>query len=241
MSTVTTSTSPEQVAAIMAAVPNVISGAQSALPPGAGDVSGAVRDLQMAIGTMAMSIIKDAFITKSRGGTDSAGIQWAKLSAHYIAYGRRHPGLKRKKAGERPRGLLTQKQDDRWRKLCGGVYHRLVAKGVEGKAAAAQGAAFAWAVLKTEGAKTILKEYGDKDVEIGRDTGVMFNSASFGIDPQNAARVILKFNTKYAAAFHAKRPLWPADDAWPDVWLDQLTDILADGVVIVCRRLLGAA
>jgi len=45
-----------------------------------GDPTGAVRDLQLAAGMTALSLIKDAFVQKARGGTDAAGDSWAPLA-----------------------------------------------------------------------------------------------------------------------------------------------------------------
>jgi hypothetical protein len=239
MSTVYVNLAPERVVALLSAVPAIISGVHQEIGAGVGDVAGAVRDLQLAVGTMAMSLIKEAFIVKSRGGTDEAGITWAKLDPRYVAYGRRHPGLRRKKSWERPVGLLTQDQDDRWRKLFGGAYHGLVARGDTHKEASRHAAAFAWVTLKAEGAKTILGKYGNAQVEIGRDTGRLFNSLGMAIDPSKPGTVTVGTNVIYAGAFHKKRPMWPEEDGWPAVWLDQLTDVLLDGVIIVCRRLLA--
>jgi hypothetical protein len=231
--------SPEKVAALIAAVPAIVAGAQTVAGQGV-DVAQAVRDVQLAVGTMALSLIKGAFLQKSRGGTGEDGITWAKLDPRYVAYGRRHPGLKRKKAGERPVGLLSKAEDDRWRKLFGGMYHGLVARGESQDVAKGRAAAFAWVTLKAEGAKTILGQYGNAPVEIGRDTGRMYNSLSMAIDPAKPGTVTVGTNVIYAGAFHKKRPLWPdSTDQWPSDWIDQITDVLQDGVIIVIRRLLA--
>tara|TARA_R110000787_G_scaffold102886_3_gene209098 strand:- start:136 stop:585 length:450 start_codon:yes stop_codon:yes gene_type:complete len=47
-------------------------------------------------------------------------------------------------------------------------------------AAKARAAQIAWATLKAEGAKTKLMVFGDRQAEILRDTGVLFNSLSPG-------------------------------------------------------------
>jgi hypothetical protein len=53
------------------------------------DSQGIARGVFYAIGIAALSDIQEAFIIKSRGGTDAAGITWPKLSKKYLAYGRR--------------------------------------------------------------------------------------------------------------------------------------------------------
>ena len=101
--------------------------------------------------------------------------------------------------------------------------------------------------MKAEGAKTILETFGKTSMEIGLDTRRMFNSLSPGLsgpsgDPEQVFRfepgaVIVGTNVKYAGPFHAKRPLWPEPDHWPQAWLDMLGDTLFDGLAILIRRI----
>ncbi|MDE2097160.1 MAG: hypothetical protein KGL39_07930 [Patescibacteria group bacterium] len=232
----------KQAEAILTTLPALLSGH-------APDPTGLVRQLQLALGVQAISLVRQAFVTKSRGGTDEAGITWKPLDQRYVAYGRRHPGLKRKKPGERPRGLLTAKQDERWRKIFAMTYRVLRTKGMPDEQARGNAAANAWNVLKAEGAKTILDTYGKAPVEIGRDTGRLLNSLSPGVGGASGnadqvfrtepGAVIVGTNVKYAAPFHARRPLWPKDDQWPKVWLDHLESTLFAGVEILLRRLVA--
>jgi hypothetical protein len=240
MAEMISSLNDEQALAVLEALPALLAGQVA-------DTTGAVHGLQLAMGVQALSLVKDAFVVKARGGTDAAGIQWKPLDPRYIAYGRRHPGLTHKKKGERPRGLLTQKQDDRWRAVFAGSYCHMAAQGMSDVRARGNAAAQAWTVVKAEGAKTILETFGKTAVEIGRDTDRMFNSLSPGLsgpsgDPDQVFRfepgaVIVGTNVKYAGPFHAKRPLWPEPDKWPQAWLDMLSDILFDGLAILLRRI----
>jgi hypothetical protein len=206
--------------------------------PDRGDI---VRTALQAVGVEALTIIRDAFLTRARGGPDASGIVWKPLEPETIAYGRRHgPTLTRqrrlaRKAGRERRPLLTLTQDQLWRAL----YARAIAKGEKHGAAAAR----AWAIVKARGGKTILGEYGSTPVEILRDTGRLLNSLSPGA-PDNrleaaGGRVAIGTNVAYAQAHHEgnpskglpKRALWP--DAWPDVWIERLVVMLKDAVAAI--------
>lgn len=162
----------------------------------AGDTSAGgadiARGVNLAVGVAALSDIKADFIRKSRGGTGEDGEQWAPLSREYLAYNRRFGAgekSKLKKAaglGKEHRfgtgqnkGLLTAAQLKRWNGVFSGVYRK--ARMSMGEAEAkAKAAAFAWADAKRHGARTMLDVFGNREVEILRDTGVLFNSLSPG-------------------------------------------------------------
>lgn len=205
-----------------------------------------------ALGLQALSLIKEAYIVKARGGTDEAGISWAPLSPKYVAYSRRHPGLARKraaaaKAGRARRPLLTAAQDKLWRQIFARSLRRFQRAGRgDAKGAAA---AIAWATLKRAGGKTILAEYGNRPHEIGRDTGRLFNSLSPGSAPAAAnedqifrtdpGAVTVGTNIAYAAPFHKRRPLWPDEANIPASWWQRLGETLGDGIEMVLRQLGG--
>jgi len=247
MPTLHTRLSRPQVQAALAQVGAILAGR-------AGDSTGLARQLQLAVGTEALAIVKEAFIAKSRGGTDAAqaiggtdaaGITWEPLSPRYVAYGRRHPGLKRKHAGERPRGLLTDTQDKRWRQIYAQALRRQSGGGMVTSYHQGNAAAIAWTVLKAEGAVTIFEKYSSAPVEIGRDTGRLFNSLSPGTNhPDQVLRpelgaVAVGTNVSYAGPFHARRPLWPAEGKWPQAWLDRLQGVLEDGIALMVERLVA--
>jgi len=212
------------------------------------------RDRLMgALGLQALTLIKDAYVTKSRGGTDEAGIHWEPLSPRYVAYGRRHPGLARKrtlaaKAGRARRPLLTKAQDELWRRIYVRNLRRMQKQGkskAEGIAAA-----IAWATVKRAGGKTILAEYGKTHVEILRDTGRLLNSLSPGSSPAptssdqifrvEAGAIVVGTNVYYASFVHKKRPLWPNDpNGIPASWWARLGDTLSDGLAMLLQRKLG--
>jgi hypothetical protein len=208
------------------------------------DPDGAAAALLQALGVQLLSLIQRAFVEKARGGQGSDGITWAPLSKKYIAYGRRHPGLKAKrtkaaKAGRAGRPLLTAKQDARWKGIFASHYRRLQAKGVAN--AAGNAAALAWAIVKAEGGKTILGEYGSTKVEIGRNYGRLLNSLTPGapgsvLDVGAAGQVSVGSALPYAAPFHSRRPLWPVDGTLPDAWSKSLSQTLADGIRDMVQR-----
>lgn len=165
-------------------------------------------------------------MVKARGGTDESGLQWPPLKSSTIAYSRRHPGVppSKKRAPFRPSWMLTEKQRKRWWQLN-----------------ALGGAAFAWRVLKSEGAKTLIGEYGNTPVEILRDTGLLLNSLTPGLgSPEQvfdaeATSVVVGTNRKWAGCHHRgipgrlpQRRLWPEPSQWPESWW---ADILGEAKI----------
>ncbi len=208
------------------------------------------RGLALRVGVATLSQVQQAFIIKSRGGTGSDGITWPPLARSTIAARRTTPA-ERRAAGvgsKRVRGLLTPAQDKRWRQIYASRLARL--RLTLGEAAArARAAQIAWAVLKSEGAQTRLGLFGNRKVDIGRDTGRMLRSLSPGVEdrPSNApeqvfevlpSRVLVGTNVVYAERFHRgvpgkqpARPLWPLDGTVPDAWMGPIVQALATGLV----------
>lgn len=151
------------------------------------------RGFLLALGFAALSDIKDAYIQKSRGGTDEMGITWPPLSKNYLAYGRRfgrgeQARLKRKAGlgrahrrapGDR-KGLLTGGQLRQWRRLYAQFLERFLLSEPE-RAAKSHAAAVAWTIMKRRGAQTKLQVFGSRQVDILRDTGVLLNSLGPGL------------------------------------------------------------
>lgn len=226
-----------EVQAALRRLPAILAGRE---PDPTGHV---VREIQLLVGVQALSLIWEAFVTKSRGGTDECGIRWPRLSPRTIAYGRRHPGKKKGKL----RPSLSESQDRRWRAIYSAMLRKTSDKG--------HAAAIAWVVLKSQGATTVLEKYGGTSVEILKDTGILYNSLSPGaIDLSGTAgssglagssgvtgppgvpgqvfqlipgSVIVGTNVPYARRHHfgdpshnlPARQLWPYDgQPWPDRW-----------------------
>ncbi len=206
---------------------------------GSGVAQAAVAGLYVRVGLAALGRIKSQFVVKARGGTDDCGLKWDVLKKSTIAYSRRHPGVLwpgKKRAPFAPSWMLTDKQRKRW--------HALNAVG---------GAAYAWHILKQEGAKTLIGEYGDTPVEILRDSGVLLNSLSPGIPgsvPDQVFRVspgsvTVGTNRKWAGAHHRgvpgkipKRPLWPSPDSWTEAWWSDILTQAKQGVLDILVNLL---
>lgn len=207
----------------------------------------AMNALKVRVGLQALSFIRQAFIVKAKGGTDEAGERWPPLQRSTIAYSRRHPGVLfpgKKRAPFRPSWMLTKKQRARWWALNAQV-----------------GAAMAWVILKSEGAKTIIGEYGDTKVETLRDKGLLLNSLSPGVPPDSgtstptgrehqvfkleSTSVVVGTNRKHAAAHHKgipgklpQRRLWPKPNRWPAKWWDLLLSQARQGMIEVMTYLL---
>lgn len=229
----------EQIAAL---IPDMVAGT-------AADSYGVVRGIQLRAGVALLSEVQRAFLTKSRGGTGSDGIKWAPLAPQTIA-NRRTTRQERRALGIRKgwrRPSLDAIQDLRWRQIFARNY-RLGLLDLPPAEAKRRAAAIAWATLKREGAKTLLEKLGSRQVDILRDTGLLFKSLSPGVDdrPSGAdgqifetppGRVIVGTNQK---PWHHKgnpaknlpaRPLWPPDGSIPQAWWPSIRRAILAGVV----------
>lgn len=235
------------------------------------DRGGLARSVFLALGFQALSDVSEAFIVKSKGGTDEAGISWPPLSKEYLAYQRRFgPGEKaalKQAAGlgrqhnrgiGGNRGLLTAQQQKRWQKLFGANLTWLAARYDIGTAKSIA-AGMAWNQIKAEGAKTMLEVFGNRKVDILRDTGVLFNSISPGHFDGNEYEkptgaggehqvfttltdgVIVGTNVPYAGAHdNPKRAGYPKREIFPKnipaVWMQRLADVGIAAIAICMRR-----
>lgn len=208
------------------------------------------RALLCRMGLAAQGRIRKAFVVKAAHGTDEAGERWAKLSPYTIAYRRRHPGVPKaaQRASKRPSWNLSEAQRTRW----WNIYYENLKRYNGDKGSAAR---FAWFVLKSEGARTLLDQYGDTDVEILRDTGLLLNSLSPGIDlgpdvttvPDKKhqifrigqGEIIIGTNRKGALDNHEGRPsqnlpkraLWPSPNKWPSSWWSDVLTQAQQGLI----------
>ena len=238
-----------------------------------------VRGIKARTSYAWFSLVKQAFIVKSRGGTDDAGVAWPKLTAKYLAYYRAAENGKKgygrrfgkgeqaalKKAaglgrGNRyapggNKGLLSAAELKEWRRIFARslAYLRVQMPEEEAKARAA---AIAWAKLKAMGAKTKLGVYGSRQVEILRDSGVLFNSLAPGqedrLAPVNGDQVardlpgVLAVGTRvdYARFHHfgagrRNRRLWPDGDKIPVSWRVNLNRETRRGVLFAVQSIMG--
>lgn len=240
-----TSMSRQDVHAALAKLPGLLSGK---LP----DPSGIVQDTLRQLGEEALNRIHGAFLHKSRGGVDEAGISWAPLSPGTVAYKKQHAGLVRKKQGERPRGLLTEKQDARWRSIFAGKVRSLQGQGIPYEDAAGNAAALAWHILKLEGAKTLLEVFGGRSVNVLVESGDLAESLEPGSGSQHQVfkvedgKVSVGSDLPYAMAHHKGMPsknlparrLWPDGDV-PASWQEAFRKIIEQGIGDLIRWLLN--
>lgn len=214
--------------------------------------------IMVRCGMAILGRIRAAFVVKSHGGTDEAGDRWAPLKPETIAYSRRH----RKKSGDpkqsrvfsrakqmpwvpapkiragyAPSYALTDRQNDRWWE----VYRQGLAMFKGNKGAAARRA---WAILKREGATTLIEQYGNAKVDILRDKGLLLNSLTPGVSSAyqvfrvKPGAVIVGTNRKGAAAHHQgvpgrlpQRRLWPEPSRWPSLWWQDITEQARGGLI----------
>ena len=180
------------------------------------------------IGALLFKKIREAYLTKSRGGTDETGANWTPLSENTVVYNR----AKRTKAElnrpKRPSQALTKHQQQRW----WSIYRSVLARSRGDKSRAAK---TAWAVLKDEGAQTLKNKYRHAKVDILYNTGSLFESIR--LETTND-EIVVKSNHEHAAKHHEgkgvpKRELWPSPDTWPESWWDELLEAAKQGALQV--------
>lgn len=209
---------------------------------------GPIADAMMTrCGLAALGRIKEAFVVKARGWMDAAGDKWPPLSPATIAYRRRAGRTNaEKKRAAIPSQALNKKQQERWWHL----YRQGLAMFKRDKAHAA---ARAWFILKQEGVMTLLDKYGNMQVEILRDTGILLNSLSPGVSSQQQifqigpGYVIVGTNREGAAAHHSGAPkrnlpqrrLWPDPKKWPPNWWLDIQEQCIDGLLDIAVHLVG--
>ena len=177
-----------------------------------------VHGVNLRMSTALLSQIQQDFVTKARGGTGKDGIKWQPLKKETIANRRPAP---RKKLGERPRGLLTEAEDARWRRIFAQTKAWLIAKhGLDDAEAAGRAAQTAWNKLKASGAKTKLEVYGNRQVEILRDTDLTLLSLSPGVtSPDQVLRLTpgtVIVGTNRNTWHHRGNRRLPQRRFWPD-------------------------
>ncbi len=223
-----------------------IRAALAAIPQGMRGGGGAARAMLLRCGLALKSHIHAAFLVKARGGTDEAGDRWQPLSPTTIAYRRARRTQTERRRESHPSQALTKRQRERWQEL----YCRGLAM-FNGDAPSA--AKRAWAILKREGATTLLAKYGNQQVEILRDTGLLLNSLSPAVASSKYAvlqvgqgEVTVGTNRPWARTHHEgvpgkipQRRLWPAPDRWPGSWWGAIIDQVRQGIVDITAELIS--
>lgn len=222
------------------------------------DRFGITNGLRMRMAFMFFSLVKEAYIVKSRGGTDEAGIRWPPLSQAYLAYGRPVTGRNPPRAGGLAPGgndgFMTPADLLRWKRTYGIMLGRLVAAGVGFAEAKTRAAAGAWAQAKRAGVRTKWEVFGRRtDVEILRDRGILFNSLSPGMLVENGpeasyqategqivengtSSLTVGTSVSYARYHHfGKRPLWPRGEL-PESWWIQIIEVGMAGLIEIFQE-----
>ena len=221
------------------------------------------RSVFLVVGMAALADIQQDFLKKSRGGVGDDGVKWPPLSKEYLAYGRRfgkgEQAKLKKQAGlgrqhnrgtGRNGGLLSASQQKRWNQLYAQSLAWMAARYPIDEARA-MAAGHAWNKIKEEGAKTKLEVYGNRQVDMLRDTGVMFNSLSPGhLSPDGtysppdsnqifeaiANGIVVGTKVPYADAQNKKRRFIP--DEVPATWQQRWELVLIGAIVSGMRMYL---
>lgn len=187
-------------------------------------------------GVAASRRVRQAFLTKSQGGTDETGARWAPLARSTIERRLR----KKKPTTERPSSALSPAQREKW-----WAFYRRALSQLHDKGAAAR---VAWVKLKRVGGVGHYDKYGASGIPILRDTEALYESLVPGAE-YNIFRVgpgILDLGTTRpgAAAHHSggknlpQRRLWPPPDQWTSAWWQEiLLDARAGLVQFIVRKL----
>lgn len=224
----------EQLTALLRQVPATLAGR---LP----DPTGTVQGLQLRVGMTALSLIRQAFVVKSRGGTDEAGLKWAPLAPSTIARRRLGPGDRKSTTLKARAPQLSEKERRAIARDARDREALLVARGVSPGRARGLGRAQAEAAGRARGLVTgkgaVL---ASRTVEILRDTGVLLASLGPGqvdnILKAVPGQAVVGSNLDRATWHHRGTPtiparrLWPAPDRWPESWMRQIYGQLVQGI-----------
>lgn len=248
-----------------------------------------VEGVYVSVAWQFLSDVQESFVMKARSEVGVDGIRWKYLSREYLAYGRRFGSneqsqLKRAaglvttdKNGKAStaqfrfapggkKGLLTAAQLKQWRKFYAFMLARMLAGGRDEGEAKRIAAGYAWNQMKARGAETKLNVYGSRQVEMLRDTNVMFNSLSpmgsaigeyvdtigqlAGVAKNDQILQTIRGGVRvgttvpYAASHHygdgrrgiPARPFWPEE--LPPQWRDNMTDVLKEATKFATIRAL---
>jgi hypothetical protein len=204
-------------------------------------------EVMLRVADAILGRIREAFLVKSRGGTDEAGDSWVALQPRTIAYRRGNRNRRERKRDAHPSQALTKRQQERWR----AVYSKKLRQYRDKSRAAA----IAWLVLKSEGATTLFDKYANRQVEILRDTDDLLKSLSPGEGTTHSIRrvgpgeVIVGTSREGAAAHHdgapsrnlPQRRLWPEPGRWPVSWWRAIAAEVVAGLLDAAKALVQGA
>ena len=130
------------------------------------------RGFFSALGFAALSDIKDAYITKADGGTDEMGIKWPPLKPATIAARRVGP-RDLEQAAIRTRETIRKRETSR-------ALRRFQLSGLSDGEARRRAAIVGGLAATRQTGRTKVQTLGNRQVEILRDRGLLFNSLSPG-------------------------------------------------------------
>lgn len=225
----------EELRQTLEMVPQILSGQVN-------DPTGLVEGLLLRVGMTALSLIREAFLVKARGGTDAAGDSWEPLKPATIERRRLGPEDRKNLGINRRISNLTTAQKKTYRREYRNRRADMLARGVSQNQAESLARAQALNLIRAAGGNVPTRReiLGSRTVEILRDTGVMFNSLSPGV-PLNVqeakpGNVIIGTNVPYAVYHHEGRGtlpvrrLWPEPEDWPDEWWSEITEQAVEGL-----------
>lgn len=211
--------------------------------------------MMVRCGLALLGRIKLAFVAKARGGADDAGESWKPLSPKTIAYSRRGGRTKAEKGRAiHPSQSLSAAQNSRWWDLYRQGLAIARSRGQVGSQSKGSAAKRAWAIIKGEGAVTLVDKYGHRQVEILRDSGLLLNSLSPGYGGAEQVfrvapgEVTVGTNRKGARGHHEgipgrlpQRRLWPEPSRWPSGWWADITEQVRQGILDLAAQIIRRA
>lgn len=189
-------------------------------------------DVPDAVGRSVLSRVEQAFLVKSRGGTDESGLRWAVLAPSTALKKLRKKN--RTTENLRPSAALSAAQREQW----WAYYRRSLARHHD-KAIAAR---IAWTRLKQFGGALPFDKYAlVLSTNILRDTDALLNSFTVGaadnVFDVVEGRADVGTRRKGASAHHKGAPglpqrrLWPAPKDWASTWWRGFLAAAVPGVV----------
>lgn len=172
----------------------------------------------------------DASVAKSDGVADEFGNNWKEITNHTKIYRQLNKEERKKFKAKGTRGLLSASEDKLWRIIFMRKWTQF-ASFMNDKEAKKRAAQIAWTVVKSQGAKTKLREYSNREARILHVTGRLIQSlrpSSIGggfyrpnkdqIAEFNGNVIRLGTSVPYATKVNVERPLVPPQHI---VWVNR--------------------
>ncbi len=189
------------------------------------------REMQLAMATKTMEIVKREFMVKAHGGTDGAGLSWPPLAEYTIAKRLDQERVEKLKA------KMKRTRTDKFYKKARLAYER---SGYQ-------------LYLASNGSIPILIDSADMYESLS--PGFAGRKNPHGVIRYEAGAIIFGTNMKRAWEHHQDGPrktkkdgtpllpqrrLWAKPAEWPREWLREIRDAGRDASVALVKRMLGA-